>query len=258
MHRHHISQCLQLIKRKLKEKSLTYVDVANVLSVSENTVKRLLNSRDISFERLLTLAELCGLSINDLANQAKEKPTPFNYFSIAQDKAFFENPNLWQFFCELFYSSKAPIEIQRENALSALSIYRYLRALDKLQLIELQPNNKVTFLVSTPIGFRADSLVLRANIAKHIKSTCDAVISEQCSEQHFMWVKPMKMPLSLFAQMNEELVTVINKYSEVAEIAFANDDSLPNMQTTLVGHPLTFNENSQVEINDIGDLDLQI
>lgn len=254
MHHHQIVQCLQLIKRKLKEKGMTYADVAAFLSVSENTVKRLLNSNDISFERLLTLADLCELRIDSLLQEAKQQPTPYNYYTAEQDEAFYNNPNLWHFFCELFYHSKTPEVVQAQNGITELSTYRYLRGLEKAELLVLLPNNRIKFLVATPIGFSSDSLVLKANIAKHIQSTCDAVISDNKSPSHFMWVKPMRMPLSLFSKMNEELVTIINKYSEVAEIAFANNVELPEFQTTLVGHPLEFDDYALGDITDIDEI----
>jgi transcriptional regulator with XRE-family HTH domain len=254
MNEHLISQCLQVIKRKLKERNMTYVDIADILAVSQNTVKRMLNAKDISFERLLTLAELCGLKLDTLLEEAKARPTPYNYFTSQQDEAFYRMPNLWHYFSELFYYSKSPETIQKENDITELSTYRYLRAMEKLSLLELLPNNNIKFLIATPIGFSSDSLVLKTNIARFIKSTCNTVISGQKSQQHFMWVKPIRMPLSLFKKMNEELVTIINKYTEVAEIAFVNDLTLPEFQTTLVGHPLDLGDYKDADIIDIDEI----
>ena len=257
MHEHLIKQCLQVIKRKLKEKQMTYADIAEKFSVSENTVKRMLNASDISFERLLMLADLCDLSLDSLLAKAKEKPTQYNFFTTKQDEAFYQMPHLWHFFSELFYYGKSAQLIEAESNITPVSTYRYLRALEKLELLELQPNNQVRFLISTPIGFSADSLVLKANIARFIQSTCDTVISGVKSPQHFMWVKPMRMPLTLFRKMHEELVTTINKYTEVTEIAYANDKTLPEFQTTLVGHPLDIGDYKDADIIDIDEIILE-
>ena len=91
MNEHLINQCLKLIKCKLKEKNKTYVDVANIFSVSENTVKRMLNAKDIDFGRLLMLAELCEIKLDNLLEEATKHPTPYNYFTPQQDEAFFSN-----------------------------------------------------------------------------------------------------------------------------------------------------------------------
>jgi transcriptional regulator with XRE-family HTH domain len=254
MNEHLISQCLQVIKRKLKEKNMTYADIADIFSVSENTIKRMLNGKDIGFERLLMLAELCEIQLDTLLKEAKGRPTPYNYFTPEQDEAFYRMPNLWRYFSELFYYSKPAETIKKETNITELSTYRYLRALEKLGLLELLPNNNVKFLVATPIGFSSDSLVLKANIARFIKSTCDTVISGKKSPQHFMWVKPIRMPLTLFKKMNEELVTTINKYTEVAEIAYVNDLTLPEFQTTLVGHPLDLGDYKDADIIDIDEI----
>jgi len=254
MNEHLISQCLQIIKRKLKERNMTYVDIADIFSVSENTVKRMLNGKDIGFERLLMLAELCEIQLDTLLAEAKERPKLCNFFTPEQDEAFYRMPNLWHYFSEIFYYSKSPEVIKKENDITELSSYRYLRALEKLALLELLPNNNIKLLVATPIGFSSDSLVLKTNIARFIKSTCDTVISGEKSPQHFMWVKPMRMPLTLFRKMNEELVTTINKYTEVAEIAYVNDLTLPEFQTTLVGHPLDLGDYKDAAIIDIDEI----
>jgi transcriptional regulator with XRE-family HTH domain len=254
MNEHLIGRCLQIIKRKLKEKNMTYVDIADIFAVSENTVKRMLNAKDIGFDRLLMLAELCDMQLDTLLAEAKERPSTYNYFSPQQDEAFYRIPNLWRYFSELFYYAKSPELIKQENHITDLSTYRYLRALEKIGLLELLPNNNVKFLVTTPIGFSSDSLVLKTNIARFIKSTCDTVISGKKSPQHFMWVKPIRMPLTLFKKMNEELVSIINKYTEVAEIAYVNDLTLPEFQTTLIGHPLDLGDFKEADIIDIDEI----
>jgi len=254
MNAHLIRRCLEVVKSEFKQCNMTYAEVASNLAVSENTVKRMLNANDISLERLLTLTDLCGLTFDSLLNKAKVKPTANNYFTAEQDSAFFRMPNLWHYFSELFYYSKSAACIQKQHCITELSNYRYLRALEKLGLLDLLPNNAVKFLVSTPIGFNSDSLVLKTHIAKFIKSTCDTVISGKKSPEHFMWVKPIRMPLSLFKKMNEELVATISKYTAVAEVAYVNDKTLPEFQTTLVGHPLDLKGYKDADIIDIDEI----
>ena len=54
--------------------------------------------------------------------------------------------------------------------------------------------------------------------------------------------------------MNEELVSIINKYTEVAEIAYVNDLTLPEFQTTLIGHPLDLGDFKEADIIDIDEI----
>ena len=104
-----IQRCLEALKQQLKEKHLKYSDIANALNVSENTVKRMLNHKDISLDRLLTLADLCDLEIGKLIDEAKESHNPHYLFTDTQDKAFDEAPHLLSYFSELFFYAKNPI-----------------------------------------------------------------------------------------------------------------------------------------------------
>ncbi len=233
-----VDRCLSRIKEALKHKQLTYTDVASILDVSENTVKRMLNHADIGLDRLLTLADICDLDIGELIGQAKSEYNPHHFFSERQDLAFEQKPHLMSYFTQLFYQHKSPQQIAEENQLSELTTYRYLRALENIELIKLEPENKFSFLVKAPLGFAANSRVLRKIIAGHIEQTVDKVMSPQREEGYFAMVKPLRMPQELFAKMWNELERTVEKYAEVAEIAYSRQDDLASSQITLVGHPM--------------------
>ncbi len=246
-----VERCLDEIKIALKSKGLKYADLAELLQVSTVTVKRILNQKDIGLERLITLAELADLNVGDLIERAKDSPEPHHLFTDVQDKAFFNNPHLFYYFSELFYFHKTPEKIQQENELNDLSTYRYLRKLDDVGLIKLLPENKFHFLIKAPLGFAANSLVLKRNIALHIQSTCNAVVSDEKDDSYFMRVKPIRAPQAFFLQMAAELKKVVDRYTEVAEVAYIAQTDLPEFQVTIVGHPLKVERNENESIINV-------
>jgi len=246
-----INRCLAEVKYHLKAKNLKYVDIAKHLDVSENTVKRMLNHSDISLDRLLTLAEICDVNVGHLIDNAKSTPNPHHLFSDRQDEAFDNSPHLMSYFSELFHHKKTAKDIAEENSLSDVSSYRYLRELENIELLELLPNNKVRFLVQPPIGFNSNSRVLKKVIAKFIQQTCDVVMSPKRDEEHFMRVKPLHMPHELFIKLGDELKQVVDRYAELAELAYVGNDSLPDYQVAIVGHPLNTDEFHQAKIINI-------
>ena len=68
------SFCLSAVRKGLKVQGLSYAQVAEVMGVSEATIKRMLHDDSIRFDRLLTLCNLAKLSIAELMAQAEEKP----------------------------------------------------------------------------------------------------------------------------------------------------------------------------------------
>ncbi|WP_144394722.1 helix-turn-helix domain-containing protein [Pleionea sediminis] len=232
-----VERCLKEIKVALKNKGIKYSDIAERLNLSNVTVKRILNQSDIGLDRLITLADIAGLDVVQLIKNARVSPQKHYLFNDVQDKAFFDNEHLLHYFSELFYFKKTPEQIQRENNLTDISTYRYLRKLEDIELIKLLPENKLHFLCKAPLGFSANSLVLKQKITNHIKSTCDAVLSKNENEYYFMRVKPLRVPEGFYLQMIEELKKVVDRYAEIAEVAYISQSNLPEFQVTIVGHP---------------------
>ncbi len=247
-HQQIIERCLSEIKQALKTRNISYQDLAKSLDVSLNTVKRMLNQTDIPLQRLLTLCDICGLELSELFARAEQHKTAHHYFTDRQDQAFAKAPHLLRYFYELFYQNKSPAEIEQEFQLSSVSTYRYLRALENIELIELLPNNRVKFKVKPPLGFAANSRVLKNNIAQYIQQTCKQVLSDKEDSRFTMMVKPMRLPEGAFLQMVSELRSIIDKYSEASELVFVQREDLPQFQITFVGHPLDASEFTQADI----------
>ncbi|MCW8876293.1 MAG: helix-turn-helix domain-containing protein [Kangiellaceae bacterium] len=237
-----ILRCLENIKQALKKKGITYTQVAAMLDTSEITIKRSLNNPSIGLARLLQLSEIAGVALSSLLAQSETSPQKHHYFTPAQDKAFADAPHLQSYFVELFFYQKSPQQIAEENQLSPVSTYRYLTSLENIGLIKLFSENRFRFLVKPPLGFPADSLYIKKQINRFIQLTCEKVLSPERDKQHFLMVKPFTIPQPLYEKMVEELKVVVDRYAEVAELAYNENSHLPAYQLTLVGHPLNKEE----------------
>lgn len=243
-----VSRCLETIKRRLKTLQLKYIDVAKQLEVSEVTIKRMLNHNDISLERLLQLAEVCDLDVGKLLNDAKNVQISHHFFTDSQDKTFDSQPHVFRYFCELFYADKTAEQIALDYGLDEVSTYRYLRILENIELIELFPENQFKLLVEPPLGFAANSRVLKKNIGQFLQQSCDAVLSDEPDECSFMRIKPLNLPLELFQQMEFELKKIVDRYSAISETSFALDNEQSEFLLTMVGHPLNMADVEETEI----------
>ncbi len=198
----------------------------------------MLNGDDISLSRLMSLAEICDLEIGELISEAKESPQKHHFFTAAQDKAFAEAPHLLSYFNAIFHHHKTACEIAAENNLSELSTYRYLRKLENIGLISLLPENRFHILVKPPLGFAADSITLKQNVAQFIQATSEVVMSDKRDNRHFMMIKPLDLPQTLFEKMLGEMKTVVDRYAEVSELMGFKASEVSNHQVTIVAHPL--------------------
>ncbi|MCH8500763.1 MAG: helix-turn-helix transcriptional regulator [Aliidiomarina sp.] len=228
-----VQRCLTRIKQELKRQGITYTMLAERMNLSVVTVTRMLNQDDITLTRLLRLAEICGLDGLELIDSATVTHGTHYFFSDRQDAAFADNPHLYAYFVALFFEQQSPKEIAEAHGLSELSTYRYLRALENLELIAVAPGNQVKFVVRAPLGFRANSRVLRQSITQALTDTSARLLNDKRESLDFMLLKPLHLPEHAARKLQDELRQVIDKYAEASELLFAD---APSCQVAVAMH----------------------
>jgi transcriptional regulator with XRE-family HTH domain len=147
------------LKRALRERQLTYAAVAQKLSLSVASVKRIFSAGDLSLKRVDQICELLGTSLADILLQARERPAT-NQLTLAQEQEIVSDPKL--FLVAWLVLNRAPLEdIVRSYKFSEREVMRFFYKLDQLKVIELQPGNRVRLLVNRHFSWRAGGPVQR-------------------------------------------------------------------------------------------------
>jgi AcrR family transcriptional regulator len=148
------------LKRALRERGLTYADVATKLGLSLASVKRLFSTGDFSLARVDQICELTGSRLRDLLERAEERAAPSNSLTLAQEQELVSDPKLllitW-----LVVNRTGFEDIVRLYRFTEREALGYLIRLDRLKVIELQPGNRVRLLVSRRFSWRPGGPVQR-------------------------------------------------------------------------------------------------
>ena len=142
-----------VLKRVLKAQGVHYRELAQMMNVSEPTVKRMFQEQDCKVSRLIEICDLVGLSINELVELDADRTTDATQLSIDTEQALADDPGLTSFFM-LLVSQFDTETIAQKNQLSATDAYLYLRELEKLEVIRLGKNDQIHLRVSRPIKWR--------------------------------------------------------------------------------------------------------
>lgn len=134
---HEITQALKLA---LKAQGMTYSNVAERIGVSEQTIKRLFKDKDCSLSRLTEVCSAIDISLYDLLEVAKEFSEPLISLSAEQEAWLASHPSHFSFLFFLTAGYKAK-DIQERYNLDEVSLFRFLRDLDRQHLIELSAEN---------------------------------------------------------------------------------------------------------------------
>jgi len=153
-----LSPIVQELKRVLKERELTYAEVARGLGLSVASVKRLFSTGAFSLARIEEICKLAKLELSELAERARNRSTSTTKLSLAQEREVVADPRL--FLITWLVLNRTPFEhIVREYALAERDVVRYLIRLDRLRIIDLLPGNRVKLLVDRHFTWRADGPV---------------------------------------------------------------------------------------------------
>ncbi len=141
------------LKRALRERDLTYADVARKLEVSVATVKRLFSTGDFSLQRVDVICELMGVTLRELLERAEERAEPANQLTHAQEQEIVADSRL--LFVTWLVVNRVQFEdIVRQYHFTDRELLKYFIRLDRLKVIELQPGNRARLLVSRRFSWR--------------------------------------------------------------------------------------------------------
>jgi hypothetical protein len=146
------------LKRALKERQLTYAQVARALGLSEASIKRQFASGRFSLERVEQICAFAKLELSELAERARRRATPTTKLSLEQEREVVADPKL--FLITWLVLNRTPFEqVVRDYGLTPREVGRYLIRLDRLRVIDLLPANRFRLLVDRHFTWRTDGPV---------------------------------------------------------------------------------------------------
>lgn len=135
------SAVVDVLKRELKARGLTYAEVARRIGMSEPSVKRMFSQRNFTLERLDEICTAAGIEFTDLTRGFNREENLVARLTDAQEREIVEDPRLFlTAVCALNLLSFDDIVAAYE--LTEAELVGLLLRLDRMGIIELLPNNR--------------------------------------------------------------------------------------------------------------------
>jgi DNA-binding Xre family transcriptional regulator len=134
---------MAIIKRMLKERGLSYKDLAQKIDMSESGVKKLFSSNDCSFQKMLQITKVLDVRLIDILDEVHHADPRKVSFTEKQQEAFLKDMFLFNFYYKLVIERCALEHIRKEYKLDKKETFKILRRLDNLRLIRLLPGDEV-------------------------------------------------------------------------------------------------------------------
>ncbi len=154
------SPLISTLKRELKAHGITYADVALHLELSEASVKRLFSEKNFTLQRLESICSLINIELSDLVLKMQQDQPRLSQLSHEQEKEITEDLLLLLVAVSVI-NGMSYEDILQLYDIAPTDCLRKLVKLDKLQLIELLPGNRIKLRVAPNFSWRPNGPIQR-------------------------------------------------------------------------------------------------
>lgn len=161
-----IKEISATLKKLLRQKHITYKDIAVQLAMSEANIKRIFSTQSFSLERLEQICHLINISLSDLFFIAQKQEGQISQLTTEQEKELVTDTKLF-LVAACVRDSWSFAEIIDHYQITEHECIRLLAKLDKLKMIQLLPNNAYKLLVAQEFRWISDG-PLEQNIASEV------------------------------------------------------------------------------------------
>jgi len=147
------SKLIKALKKALKAHGKTYADVAITLRITEASVKRLFSEESFSLQRLDQICHMLDMEISDLIQHMHEQQEQLHQLTAEQEKEITNDITLLLITVCVLNKWTMP-EILSHYTLTEHECIQQLAKLDRLKIIDLQPDNRIKLKVATNFGWR--------------------------------------------------------------------------------------------------------
>jgi DNA-binding Xre family transcriptional regulator len=138
---------IDTLKLELRKQRITYKQVSTALELSETSVKRLFSEEAFSIKRLEKVCELLHLDISDLVHLMEKNIDLTTQLNHDQEAELVSDVKLL-LVALLLMNKLAFAEIVAIYDISETEGIQLLARLDRMNMIELQPGNRVKLMIS--------------------------------------------------------------------------------------------------------------
>lgn len=140
------SALIDVLKRELKSRRITYQELAQKIEVSESSIKRMFASKNLSLHRLDQILDAAQISLHELTARSYEESL-IDELTYEQEEELISDPKKFIVAVSAmnYLSLQQIVDIY---AMSEAEVIAYLVRLDHLGILELMPNNRIKLLLS--------------------------------------------------------------------------------------------------------------
>jgi len=221
---------IALLKKKLREKSMNYTQLAHAMNISQSTIKRLLNGNDISLFRIIEICSHLDIEAAEILACATIEPCRKDrLYTFEEEQFFVDHPHHLGYFTELL-QGKSPGYIAQKYHISKASTNLYLKNLERGGFIKIYPGHKIKILVY-PLGSWQKGGPLMNSYMNHILNSIFKNFQEYFSKPQENNSQEMKHVWYWYCRKTtkenyiQEIMAITKKFMDTASREIQHEDT---------------------------------
>ncbi len=159
---------VKALKQQLKARGKTYADVADVLDLSEASVKRLFAEGNFTLQRLEAVLHMIGLELTELVDEMQRKRSQLECLTAEQEAKIASDVELLLVAVSVINGFSFD-DLKQYYAIGDHVLIQKLATLDRLRMIELLPGNRIKLRIAPHFRWLANGPIQKFFLA-HVAS----------------------------------------------------------------------------------------
>lgn len=204
----------KVLQDALRARRMTYADLAEIMCVSEPTIKRIFAARDCKLSRIIEICEALDLSLSDVTDNAARQRAEAITLPMGTEVSLAADPPLF-YFLILLRDLRAPDYIAGLMDLSPDQLHAMGMALERLGLAEVDAGNKIRLVSHAPIRFRPNGPLLPLLREINLRFLAKGVTHPVTSADHFFTIS-RRMRIETAQDIRRDIEALTEKIAELA------------------------------------------
>jgi transcriptional regulator with XRE-family HTH domain len=208
-----ITSLVSTTKKLLKNQGLTYRDVSKAMKLSEPSVKRMFATKRFTLHRLSQVCELLGFTLAELTQEAESDRQRIKTLTAEQEALLVSDVRLLlTAVCALNHWKIS--DIVAAYQLTEAECLQRLLILDRLQVIELLPDNRIRLVIARDFDWLPNGAIrefFRTHGLDDFLKSSFSEPEESTSFMHGMFTD------AAYKKLRPELLHLKQRFSELHE-----------------------------------------
>lgn len=200
------------IKKILKAKKISYLDLGVEIGMSESGVKKMLTGKDLSVSRLGQISEVIGLSLTDLFSLVHEETIKRVILTPKQEAALSKNALLLRVFWRLTIEDSSLDDIRQKERVDEKTLNMLLLKLENLDLIRRRKSGAVYPAQRGPYQWTGGGEFLKSLNREWSNSTLRKSLSNELGEKALHRLSYFRLSAKNQSELRSKLNEIVDEF----------------------------------------------